>query len=190
MKISILQGSPRAKGNTAQVVSWMREEMAGLGHDVELVSLVDKDMKGCLACAKCKADGSDINCVQDDDAIGVLETMIASDLVVLASPLYFWGVSAQLKTVIDRSYSLYVQYHQPDHASLMEGKKLALVLTGGGPLENNAEAAITAFQRLNKPYKSLNAGELFVGRCSTPDTLGSDREAEARSFARTIVGAQ
>lgn len=189
MKITIFQGSPRKKSNTAQVTAWMQEEMTTLGHEVETVAVAGKDIHGCLACAKCKQTPGAPGCVQKDDVSGMLEAMVASDLVVFASPLYFWGVSAQLKAVIDRTYSLYVAYHQPGHASLLEGRKQALVLTGGGPYEDNAEAAVTAYRRLQKPHLTVNAGELYVGRCSTPDQLGAEREEEARDFARRICDA-
>lgn len=189
MKITILQGSPRKNGNTAQLIAWMQEEMTTLGHDVETIGLVGKNINGCLACAKCKNKPDVIGCVQKDDVPEILEKMAASDLVVYASPLYFWGVSAQLKTVIDRTYAFYVNYHQPGHASLIEGRKQALVLTGGGGRENNAQEAITAYQRLQKPHMTINAGEFFVGGCSTPDKLGDARKEEAVAFARKICAA-
>lgn len=188
MKIVALQGSPRPKSNTAKILSWMVEEHHSLDHEVEVIRLVEKKINGCLACAKCKEEPDKIGCIQKDDASEILEKMVAADLVIFASPLYFWGVTAQLKALIDRTYSLYVNYHQPNHASLVQGQRQALLMTGGGGYENNAEAAFTAFGRLQKPHMATNAGELFIGACSTPENLSAAIQEKAVAFARQIAG--
>ncbi len=187
MKVILLQGSPRKKGNTARVLKWVEEELIAMGHGVESIYLNSKNLKGCLACGKCKEHPDTIGCVQTDDIPEILEKMIHAQAVVFASPLYFWGVSAQLKTVIDRTYSLYTHYHQPDHASLVEGQRQALLVTGAGPWENNAEAAFTAFSRIQNPHKAVHAGELFVGGCTTPEALDEKIQNQAQAFARKLV---
>ena len=187
MKIVLLQGSARKKGNTAKVLGWVEEELAGLGHGVESIYLNSKNLKGCLACGKCKEHPDRIGCVQTDDIPEILEKMVQAQAVVFASPLYFWGVSAQLKTVIDRTYSLYTNYHQPGHASLVEGQRQALLVTGAGPWENNAEAAFTAFSRIQNPHKAIHGGELFIGGCTTPEAMDEKIQAQARAFARKLV---
>ena len=188
MKIIALQGSPRKKGNTAKVLSWVEEELMALGHNVETIFLNSKNLKGCLACGKCKEKPDTVGCIQKDDIPEILEKMTKAELVIFASPLYFWGVSAQLKTVIDRTYSFYVDYHQPGHASLVDGQRQALLVTGAGPYENNAEAAFTAFGRIQSPHKAVNAGELFIGSCSTPDKLDDSIKDKAVAFASKITG--
>ena len=188
MKIIALQGSPRKKGNTAKVLSWVEEELMALGHNVETIFLNSKNLKGCLACGKCKEKPDTVGCIQKDDIPEILEKMTKAELVIFASPLYFWGVSAQLKTVIDRTYSFYVDYHQPGHASLVDGQRQALLVTGAGPYENNAEAAFTAFGRIQSPHKAVNAGELFIGSCSTPDKLDDSIKDKAVAFAHKIIG--
>jgi multimeric flavodoxin WrbA len=187
MKIIVLQGSPRKKGNTAKVLGWVEEEVKSLGHEFEYIYLTAKKINGCLACAKCKDIPDSIGCVQKDDAIQILEKMVRADLVIFATPLYFWGVSAQLKAIIDRTYSLYTRYHQPDHASLVEGQRQALIATGGGPYENNAEPVFTAFGRLQNPHKAVNAGELYIGKCTTPDNMDDSIKDQAIAFARKII---
>jgi len=187
MKIITLQGSPRKKGNTAKVLSWVEEELTALGHDVESIFLNTKNLKGCLACGKCKEKPDTVGCIQEDDIPEILEKMTKADLVIFASPLYFWGVSSQLKTLIDRTYSFYVDYHQPGHASLVDGQRQALLVTGAGPYENNAEAAFTAFGRMQSPHKAVNAGELFIGSCSTPDNLDDSIKDKAVAFAHKIT---
>jgi len=187
MKIVALQGSPRTESNTAKILSWMMEELQSLGHKVEIIRLAIKNINGCLACGKCKEEPLRVGCIQKDDAPEILEKMVDADLVIFASPLYFWGVTAQMKALIDRTYSLYVNYHQPNHASLVEGQRQVLLMTGGGGYDNNAEAAFTAFGRLQNPHMTANAGELFIGACSTPENLDDAVYEKAVSFARKIV---
>lgn len=187
MKVILLQGSARKKGNTAKVLSWVEEELVSQGHDVESIYLNAKNLKGCLGCAKCKDTPDEVGCIQKDDVPQILDKMVGAGLVVFASPLYFWGVTAQLKTVIDRTYSLYTGYHQPDHASLVDGQRQALLMTGGGPWDNNAEAAFTAFSRVKNPHKTVHPAELFIGGCTTPDKMDDAVKEQAVEFARKIT---
>lgn len=199
MKIVALQGSPKKKGNTATILGWVEDELKSLGHEVESIYLNSKNINGCLACGKCKEKSKNkdefgtmdrseaIGCIQDDYAPVILEKMVNAQLVIFASPLYFWGFSAQMKALIDRTYSLYINYHMPDHASLVDGQKQALLVTGGGSYENNAEAVFTAFSRMQKPHKAVKAGELFIGNCSSPDKLDISVKEQAIQFARSIT---
>lgn len=187
MKIIGLQGSGRKKGNTAQAMHWVEEELTGLGHEMETIYLSAENLKGCLGCAACKKKPTEIGCVQKDDIPKILEKMVDSQAVIFASPLYFWGVNAQLKAVIDRTYSLYTGYHQPDHASLVDGQRQALLMTGAGPWDNNAEAAFTAFSRIQKPHKAVHPGDLFLGNCTTPAQMDDQVKAKVIQFARKIV---
>lgn len=188
MKIILLQGSARKKGNTARAMGWVEDELKAMGHTTESIYLNSKNLKGCMGCAKCKAKPDEPGCIQKDDIPEILGKMVNAQAVVFASPLYFWGVTAQLKAVIDRTYCLYTNYHQPGHASLLEGQRQALLVTGGGPYDNNAEAAFTAFGRIQNPHKSIHAGELFLGQCTTPDKLGQGAKDQVLAFARNLVG--
>ncbi|MBF0231741.1 MAG: flavodoxin family protein [Desulfamplus sp.] len=186
MKVIALQGSPKKKGNTATVLSFVEEELLSLGHEFESIYLNSKNIKGCLACGKCKEKPDTVGCVQKDDAPEILDKMVAADLVIFASPLYFWGVTAQLKAIIDRTYSFYVNFHQPGHASIVKGQRQALLVTGGGPYDNNAEPVFTAFGRLQNPHMAVNAGEMFIGLCSTPENMDETVKEKAVAFARKI----
>lgn len=187
MKTTILQGSARKKGNTARVLSWVEKELISLGHDVETIYLNSLNLNGCMGCAKCKEKPDTIGCIQKDDVPEILGKMVNSQLVIFSSPLYFWGFAAQIKAVIDRTYSLYTNYHQPDHASLVSGQRQALLVTGAGPYENNAEGVFAAFGRMQNPHRAVNAGELYIGSCTTPDKLNDSVQQQAIEFARKIV---
>lgn len=187
MKVLTLQGGARRKGNTATILGWVEAELKAKGHQVDSVTLQDKTIKGCLACGKCKEVPDGVGCIQKDDAIEILEKMTGADLVVFSSPLYFWGLAGPIKSFIDRTYSLYENFHQPNHASLVEGQRQALLVTGGGPFENNAEATFTAFDRLQNPHMAVKAGELFIGGCTTPENLSDEVKQKALKFAEQIA---
>ncbi|SDP36601.1 flavodoxin family protein [Desulforhopalus singaporensis] len=188
MKVLTLQGGARKNGNTATVLGWIEEELKRLGHEITSLTLHDKDIRGCLACTKCKKTTDAVGCVQLDDAPAILDDMVKADLVLFTSPLYFWGLAGPLKTFIDRTYSLYTNYHQPDHDSLVKGQRQGLLVTGAGPFENNAEPVFTAFGRMQKPHMAVNAGELYIGSCSTPDKLTEENRKQAIDFARSLAG--
>ncbi|WP_321492534.1 flavodoxin family protein [uncultured Desulfobacter sp.] len=186
MNVLLLQGGAKKNGNTAQVLEWVTQELIRLGHDVETINLHSKNLKGCMGCAQCKPILDAPGCIQRDDMTEILEKIVKSQAVIFSSPLYFWGVNAQLKSVIDRTYSLYATV--PEHTSLVEGQRQGLLMTGGGPFENNAAEAFTAFGRMQKYHKSVKAAELFVGGCSTPDKLADSVKDQAYEFARKLTG--
>ena len=187
MQITTLLGSARKKGNTATVLGWIEEELESMGHEVERIYLDKKSIQGCLGCAKCRETPHEIACVQKDDAIDIMEKMISSDSTLFASPVYFWGFSAQIKTLIDRGFSLVTNYHRPGHTSLMEGKRVGLLVTGGGAYEDNAEGLFSSFDRIAAFLLARKSGELYVGGCMTPDALPKDIRSKALDLARSLV---
>jgi len=187
LKFLTLHGGARKKGNTATAASIVEAELCSMGHDVESIFLFEKDIKPCLACGKCKQEPESVSCVQKDDASDILEKMTKADLVLFTSPLYFWGLAGPLKTFIDRTFSLYIDYHKPTHTSLVDGQRQALLITGGGPYENNAEPVFTAFTKLQNPHKAVKAGELYLGRCTTPDTIIAEQADQLKQFATKLV---
>ena len=188
MQITTLLGSARKKGNTATVLGWVEEELKSQGHDVERIYLNNKSIGGCLGCDKCGEAPDEIACVQKDDAIGIMEQMISSDAVLFASPIYFWGFSAQIKALIDRGYALVTNYHKPGWTSLLEGKRIGLLVTGADPYEENAEGMFTTFDRVADYYLARKSGELYVGDCSVPDELPEKVKDDALNLARSLVG--
>jgi multimeric flavodoxin WrbA len=187
LKITTLLGSAKKKGNTATVLGWVEEDLKSAGHTVERVHLNGKSINGCLGCAKCRDYPDEIACVQKDDAEGIMEQMIASDAVLFASPLYFWGFTAQIKALIDRGFALVTNYHQPGQTSLMKGKRVGLLTTGGGSFENNAEGMFTAFDRIVGFLMAEKTGELYVGGCKTPADLPDEVREQAKILARSLV---
>lgn len=187
MRITTLLGSARKKGNTATVLGWVEAELERMGHTVQRVYLNSKAIAGCLGCAKCKENPDEIACVQKDDAQDVLGRMIASDAVLYASPVYFWGFSTQLKALIDRSYALVTNYHKPGHTSLMKGKRIGLLVTGADGFEDNAEGLFDAFDRIAGFLLTETPQKRYVGGCTTPDHLPAIVKDQAAALARALV---
>jgi multimeric flavodoxin WrbA len=180
--------APKKKGNTATVLGWVEEDFKSLGRDVERIYLNNTSINGCLGCAKCRKNPDEIACVQKDDAIDIMEQMIASDVVLYASPIYLWGFSSQLKALIDRGYSLAANYHKPGHTSLMKGKRIGLLVTGADAYEDNAEGMFTAFVRIVDFLLARKSGELYVGGCSVPANLPAAAKNKAIELSRSLVG--
>ena len=128
-KILILSGSPKKNGNTAMLVKWFTEGARSKGAQVDVAHTAFLKYKstGCTSCRTCqKLDKYE--CVIDDDAKPVLAKMAKVDVIVMATPLYFFSASAQIKLVFDRMFSL---YKWDNEAKTMEtplkGKILVLI---------------------------------------------------------------
>jgi multimeric flavodoxin WrbA len=188
MPVISLLGSAKKKGHTATVLGWVEAELNTMGHTVERIYLNNKSIGGCLGCAKCRDKPDEIACVQKDDANDIMAKMISADAVVFASPIYFWGFTAQIKALIDRGYAFVTNYHKPGHTSLMKGKRVGLLVTGADNYEENAEGMFTAFDRMVDFLLARKSGELYVGGCSTPDQLSEGSKSQAADLARSLMG--
>ncbi len=99
MKIVILQGSPNRKGSTNILVEEFTKGAEESGHQVKRFDLSTMKINPCIGCVACGYEGP---CVQKDDTQKIREALLSADMVVFATPLYYYGMSAQLKTTIDR----------------------------------------------------------------------------------------
>ena len=99
-----LQGSPRIKGNTSILLSTFLTEAERLGARTEYIDVAKKNISPCLECGVCEQKGF---CPIDDDMQEVYPLLRHADLIVMATPIFFYGVTAQLKALIDRSQALW-----------------------------------------------------------------------------------
>ena len=116
MKILVLTGSPRKGGNSATLADHFIRGAKEAGHSVERFDAAFKNVHPCVACNSCGMDGP---CVFKDDFEFVRKHIIDADCVVFATPMYYFGISAQLKTVIDRFYAINGSIHVPKKAVLL-----------------------------------------------------------------------
>lgn len=155
MNIVILTGSVRRGGNTDQLVGAFVE---GLGdrHNVEIISVADYNVQPCCGCNQCfETDGH--HCVQDDDMQRIYPKLAEADMLVIASPVYFYGISAQLKAVIDRL-----------HTPIRDGfhiRQSALLLVGGSSRPEVFEAIVHQYRLCIKHFDIADRGMVLAGGC-------------------------
>ena len=105
MKLLAIAGSPRKKGNSTSLMLQAVEGARERGATVEVLSARDLKVADCLACESCKR-AADAVCVQKDDMHAVYAAIRDCDALLLASPVYFYGLTAQIKAIVDRCYAL------------------------------------------------------------------------------------
>ncbi len=106
-KVLVLSASPRRGGNSDLLCDQFMKGAQEVGHEVEKIFLKDKKINYCMGCGTCYNGKK--SCPQKDDMAEVLEKMIAADVIVMATPVYFYTMAAQMKTLIDRTCSSYTE---------------------------------------------------------------------------------
>ena len=104
MKIIVLNGSPRPSGNTKAMISAFTEGAERAGHEVTVFDICRMNIKGCLACEYCHTKAFR-QCVQKDDMQKIYPALDEAEMIVLASPIYYHGLSGQLQCAINRIYA-------------------------------------------------------------------------------------
>lgn len=99
MKITVLFASPNKNGSTAILTEQFKKGAEESGHQVEIIDVCKLKVNPCIGCVRCGYEGP---CVQKDDNAIVRSALLDTDMVVFATPLYYYGMSAQLKIVVDR----------------------------------------------------------------------------------------
>ncbi len=134
MKVTAILGSPNKNGVTSSLAKEFVEEAKKTGSDTTVYMLNDMNYQGCQGCHICKSKKD--YCILKDDLTRVFEDLHSSDVVVFATPVYFWDVTGQFKNFFDRSWSLVKPDYKtnPDPVRLKKGKK-ALFITSQGDVE-------------------------------------------------------
>lgn len=159
-KILIINGSPKRQGNTAILVEWFREGIDSK-QTVSVVNAASLKVKfsGCLSCRKCQKNIK-YECVIGDQVKNVLKDMASADVLVFATPLYFYGPSAQLKIIIDRMFSLYKWDNSNNtFTSPLKGKAMVLLLTA---YENTGLDLVEKSFRLIADYSGMSFSSLVI----------------------------
>ena len=126
MKVLIVLGG-KSNGNTAKLAKQFAKGAEAAGHEVEVVDAFKADIHGCIDCQACKRNGG--TCVFKDDMPALNEKVIAADVLLFASPVYYFSISAQLKAFMDRTYAVIER---------IRDKRLYLITTAEGPSDTFA----------------------------------------------------
>ncbi len=142
-----IEGSPRKKGNTEQLVSTVLEGAADAGATTKFFKLADMNIDDCISCYSCKKKGV---CAIDDDMHILYDAIQAADAIVLGSPVYFWQVNSIVKRFMDRLLA----FIAPDFSTRLNGpKKLLLAYTQGNP---DTEKFQPYFDHMEKLFSFLH----------------------------------
>jgi len=145
-KILVLSGSPKKDGNTATLVNWFTEGARSKGAEIEIIQAAFMKYKsfGCTSCRSCQKIEK-YECIINDEAKPILAKMANVDVIVMATPLYFYGPSAQLKLIFDRMFSLYKWDNEAGTMKTpLKGKTLILIASAYEDIGLDA---------LEKPFK-------------------------------------
>ena len=146
MNILILQSSPRAKGNTPWMAEEYKKAAEAAGHEVTLVNVAKKKIAGCLACEYCHGKGEGA-CVQKDDMQDLYPLVKEAEVLVLATPIYYFTFNSQMQAAIHRFYNMMTP---------PKLKKMALLMSSYSP--GVYDAAIAQYNYLLDYWKAENAG--------------------------------
>lgn len=189
MDVLILSGSPRPKGNTAQLLSPFTEELTAAGAECQLLRLYDRRILPCTGCRTCQRDWTVFGCPQPDDVQLLFDRILTCDLLVLATPIHSWYCTPPMKALLDRLvYGMNKYYGTEKGPALWQGKPVALVTTCGYPPEKGADLWETGMRRYCKHSRLRYLGQL----CAHDPGYGTvfmdeEKAVRARAFARTLL---
>lgn len=178
-KIIVLNGSPRKNGNTASLVSAFTKAAEANGNNVTAFFLDELNIKGCKGCY---GGGKDIDspCQQKDDMEKIYPVYREADVVVIASPLYFWTLSGQLRTAFDRLFAVSecsADYHTP-------AKESILLMAAGG---DDFDDVRRYYENLMKFLGWKNLGAVLAGGVNNiGDVEGKPALEDARILGAAI----
>lgn len=187
MKVVSLFGSPRNEGNTATVLGWAEAELTGAGHEVERINLAERNVDGCIECYVCQSTPDEPGCPLEDEAMDIFTKMMNADALIYSSPLFCWGWTAQIKPLIDRHFCLCRNPYQENWKSFIGDKKSALLVTAGGPIEDNADLLVKQFEGLAAFFKLDVRNRLVVPMCTGPDEIPAEFQDKAKELARSLM---
>ena len=170
MKISILNGSPRLV-NTAAMVNAFAEGAREAGHEVEILHVGKMKIGGCLGCEYCHTKGEG-KCVQKDDMEKVMPAYLESDMLVYATPIYYFDMTAQLAAAMQRVYCI----GKPAKAT-----KAAMLISSGSP--GTGEGAIASYKNM---LAYIGLEDMGVCALSGEENQSEEKLAEIRAFAKSL----
>lgn len=172
LKILVLNGSPRKTSNTAFLVNAFKAGAEAAGHQVTVLSVGRMEIAGCLGCEYCKRHGG--ACVQKDDQEKVYDAMKQVDMLVLASPIYYFMFSAQLEAAIQRMHAFGIP------ANI---RKTALILSSGSG--GVYDAAVRQYHMIFKDYMRLE--DAGIKTAHGAENKSEQKKQELFTFGESIL---
>jgi len=176
-KILIAMGSPRKEGNSASLAKQVASGAEAVGAKVERFYLHGMDIQPCMGCEACREAGAK-GCVVDDDMQTLYPKIEQADAIAIASPVYWFTVSAQTKLFMDRWYAYGSQEYR-----VFEGKRFGIVLTYGDvdPFASGAVNALRTFQDALS-YVGARIVGMVYGTASEAGEIRGNRELMEKAY--------
>ena len=162
-KIVVLKGSPRANGNSNMLVDEFIRGAKESGHEIVEFDCTKHKVGGCKACDACGMAGP---CVQKDDFEYIRPHLINCDVILFATPIYYFGMSGQLKNVIDRFYAIH---------GLMGPKKVFLFATMGNPNSIVADPVIKMYELMCRFLDWIDCGKIIANGISARGSIKTSK---------------
>lgn len=184
MKILTILGSPQKAGKTAAALKFAEEKIVTQGHEIIRVNAAEKQISGCRGCYACTQVQDAPGCVFQDDMNDVYSKMISADAIIIASPIYCFELTSQIKPLLDRSFALM-------YTQLLNDKTFAGLITCMGEENGNADLVTQAFQRMfdslqKSIFKTKLAGTYVISNSSAED-FESRAKAAANKLADDVL---
>ena len=182
MKVLGIYGSPRKGGNSDRLLDRALEGAGSAGATITRIYARDLKMAGCIECGGCDRTG---RCVVEDDMQGVYPLMEEADVIFLASPIFFYGVTAQVKAVIDRAQA---NWNKRLIEKPAEGRRIPesgrgyLIGVGASRGKNLFEGAILTAKYFYDALDMSYEGGLFFRRLEKQSDAGNDSEIMQKAF--------
>jgi len=186
-QVLVLLGSPRKKGNSATLAKQIIAGAESKGADVETVYLNGLDIKPCQGCYACKRKDSK-GCAVDDDMQSLYPKITASDALVIATPVYWFTMSAQTKIFMDRCYGL---FNEDFSINPLYKKRIAIAMSYGDTDVFNS-GCVNALRCFQDAYHYVGAKivGMVYGSAEDPGEIASNEELmqQAEALGRKLVG--
>lgn len=169
MKVIVISTSLRAHSNSDALANEFIRGAQDAGHDVEKISLVDKNVQFCKGCLACQKLGK---CVIKDDVNDIMAKVLNADVVVWATPIYYYEMSGQMKTLIDRMNAMYSQEYK-----FRDVYMLTTAAEDEEFVPKRAEAGLTGW--IDCYPESRLAGTLFCGSVNDPRDIEGNAKLQA-----------
>ncbi len=155
MRILVIESSPHKRGSSNLLASAFIKGAEENGHEVTIFDAGHSTIHPCLGCDKCGMNGE---CVQKDDMMNLRDLILSSDMMVLVTPLYYYGFSSQLKLVIDRWYSFTNRLSE-------KHMKTALIVSAWDDNDWTMKSIAEHYHTLCRYMHFENAGEILGTGC-------------------------
>jgi multimeric flavodoxin WrbA len=178
MKVLVLTGSPHARGTTAHLADEFCEGARETGNEVIRFDTAMLILRPCLGCGHCRANGGE--CIHSDDMRFITPELLSADVITLITPLYYHGMTSQLKRVIDRMYA-------PNHQLRGMKKRLLLIAAGEGKELRVMDSLVEQIRAICH-YMRWDLGDMLlaINAKTREDVINTVYETTAREMGRGL----